>query len=168
MKQSDNWRTPEKIYSDLDLEFHFNFDPCPYPKPNWNGLKIDWGTMNFVNPPYSETEKWVKKALEQQMKGNSSILLLRLDASTRWFRDLVLPYSEIRLFDDRLHFVNEDGKSSRSDHASILAIIDARYKVRLNLPIIFWRSSNDNFKVLKFKKIVSDEEMESINHSLEG
>ena len=139
MKQSNFWRTPKKIYSDLNAEFHFTFDPCPYKMPEWDGLKVGWGKSNFVNPPYSETEKWVKKALEEYHKGNSVVMLLRLDASTKWFRDLILPNAEIRLFDDRLHFVRPDGTSSRSDHASILAVMNGSKK-RLDLPIIYWRN----------------------------
>jgi len=138
LKASDNWRTPKNIYKILDQEFHFDFDPCPYPKPKWNGLEIGWGKSNFVNPPYSETEKWIKKALEEHKKGKSVIMLLRLDASTKWFRDLLLPNAEIRLFDDRLHFVDKDDNASRSDHASILAVMDGSNK-RLDLEVIYWR-----------------------------
>ena len=60
-------------------------------------------------------------------------MLLRLDASTIWFRDLILPNAEIRLFDDRLHFINIEGKQSRSDHASILAVFNGSKK-RANIP----------------------------------
>jgi len=139
LKKSDLWRTPKKIYDDLDKEFHFDFDPCPYPKPDgFDGLKCEWGFHSFVNPPYSETEKWVKKSIDEYKKGKIVVMILRLDASTRWFRDFILPNAEIRLFEDRLCFVNTDGKSSRSDHASILAVMDEKKK-RLNLPIIYWR-----------------------------
>ena len=134
-KKTDCWRTPKKIYSDLDKEFHFTFDPCPYPRSDFDGLTVEWGSSNFVNPPYSKTEKWVKKALVECKKGKSVVMLLRLDASTKWFRDLVLPNAEIRLFYDRIHFVNVDGIQSRSDHASILAIMNGSKK-RLDLKVI--------------------------------
>lgn len=135
MKRSDCWRTPERVYNLLNSEFNFDFDPCPYPRTNFDGLKIDWGKSNFVNPPYSETEKWVKKALIEYGKGKSVVMLLRLDASTKWFRDLILPNAEVRLFFDRVWFVNPEGKQSRSDHASILAIMNGSKK-RLDLKII--------------------------------
>lgn len=138
--QGDCWRTPKHIYALLDKEFHFNFDPCPYPRPQWDGLLIDWKSHNFVNPPYSETEKWVKKALEERKKGNISVMLLRLDASTVWFRDLVLPHAEIRLFEDRLHFINTQGIASRSNFASILAIFKNAHET-VNLPVIYWRGT---------------------------
>lgn len=136
ISKSDDWRTPKAIYDALDAEFHFDFDPCPYPKPDWDGLEREWGQSNFVNPPYSETEKWCRKALVESQKGKTVVMLLRLDASTKWFRDIVLPNAEIRLFYDRISFVNSiTNKSSRSDHASILAIFNHSSK-RLDLPII--------------------------------
>ena len=132
---NDNWRTPRVIYEALDQEFHFDFDPCPS-DPSFDGLKVDWGQSNFVNPPYSQTTKWCEKALIESHKGKIVVMILRLDASTRWFRDIVLPNAEVRLFFDRIWFVNPStGKASRSDHASILAIFNDS-PIRLNLPII--------------------------------
>ena len=154
---NDTWRTPEKIYKILDQEFHFDFDPCPYPRSDFDGLEIEWKSCNFVNPPYSETELWVKKALEEHSKGKSVVMLLRLDASTKWFRDLILPNAEVRLFDDRLHFVNEDGKASRSDHASILAVMNGSKK-RLDLEVIYWRNRR-----MKEKQIIIDLEIGTSN-----
>ena len=134
----DEWRTPKKIYNLLDREFNFDCDPCPYPRSKFDGLNVEWGSSNFVNPPYSETELWIRKAIVEHKKGKSVVLLLRLDASTKWFRDLVLPNAEIRLFDDRIHFVDLDDVEKRSDHASILAVMNGSKK-RLDLPIIYWR-----------------------------
>lgn len=134
---NDDWQTPKEIYDMLNSEFHFDFDPYPFPKPQWDGLSREWGQSNFVNPPYSETEKWCRKALIESKKGKIVVMLLRLDASTKWFRDLILPNAEIRLFFDRIWFINSStGKASRSDHASILAILNHSSK-RLNLPIIY-------------------------------
>lgn len=138
LKKSDNWRTPKNIYKLLHKEFNFNFDPCPYPRRKFNGLEVEWKKRNFVNPPYSQTELWIRKALKEAAKGKLIVLLLRLDASTIWFRDLLLPNAEIRLFEDRLHFISPKGKASRSNFASVLAIL-GKSKKRLNLKVIKWR-----------------------------
>jgi len=137
-KKSDLWRTPKVIYQMLDKRYRFDFDPCPYPKPNFNGLEIEWGKRNFVNPPYSQTELWVRKALIEHSKRKLIVMLLRLDASTIWFRDLILPNAQIKIFEDRLHFINQNGKASRSNFASILIILN-RSKKRANIPILYWR-----------------------------
>ena len=76
LNHSNNWKTPNSLYSILDDEFHFDFDPCPYNEkeiilPHEDGLLIDWGYMNFVNPPYSIKlkEAFVKRAIEFKLEG---------------------------------------------------------------------------------------------------
>lgn len=78
------WLTPPEIYAALNAEFGFDFDPCPYPRPEgFDGLAIPWGRMNYVNPPFRKTDgntdgptAFVRKAIEEQQKGNSSVLLI--------------------------------------------------------------------------------------------
>lgn len=73
------WITPPDLYEKLDSEYHFDFDPCTYPK-RFNGLKIDWGKMNYVNPPFRKKDgsptAFVRKAIEEQENGKSSVLTL--------------------------------------------------------------------------------------------
>ena len=54
LKINDDWKTPKSLYDSLDKEFHFDFDPCPFKHDItlWNGLNVEWGNSNFVNPPY--------------------------------------------------------------------------------------------------------------------
>jgi len=78
------WLTPDGIYEKLNEEFQFDFDPCPCPKPvGYDSLKIEWGKRNYVNPPFRKTEgntdgptAFVRKAIAEQEKGNSSVILL--------------------------------------------------------------------------------------------
>lgn len=78
------WLTPAGVYKPLDDEFHFDFDPCPCPKPEgFDSLNIDWGNVNYVNPPFRKKDgggfgptAWVRKAIEQQKKGKTSVLLI--------------------------------------------------------------------------------------------
>ena len=73
------WITPTELYQKLDNEFHFDFDPCQYPRA-FDGLKREWGNMNFVNPPFRSKDgsptAFVRKAIEEQQKGKSSFLTL--------------------------------------------------------------------------------------------
>jgi hypothetical protein len=78
------WLTPLGIYQKLDEEFHFDFDPCPCPKPeNWDALRMEWGKMNYVNPPFRPTDgngngptAFIRKAIEEHKKGNGSVILV--------------------------------------------------------------------------------------------
>jgi len=76
------WLTPPSLWKRLDDEFHFDFDPCPFPKPDdWDAMKMEWGQSNYVNAPFSLSDgpgltAFVRKAIEQQKKGKTSVLIL--------------------------------------------------------------------------------------------
>lgn len=79
------WLMPPELYAALNDEFIFDFDPCPFPLPEeFNGLTVDWGQMNFVNPPFRRADghhdagptAFVRKAIAEQKLGRSSVLVL--------------------------------------------------------------------------------------------
>lgn len=102
---NDKWKTP------LWLMEHFknHFDPCP-PNPTFDGLKIKWESPAFVNPPYSKPILWVKKAIQENNKGVSVVMLLRVDPSTKWYKLLVESNAHFCYFNERLKF-NESSNS---------------------------------------------------------
>lgn len=77
-----NWLIPPDIYRELDSEFHFDFDPFPFPKPqDHDALKMDWGQVNFVNPPFRKEGKqgpveYIRKSIEENKKGKTVVLTL--------------------------------------------------------------------------------------------
>lgn len=110
LKNSDNWETPKDLYNKLNDEFNFDFDPCPinHDLNKWNGLQIEWGKSNFINPPYSRKlkEQFVKKAIEQSKKQKLCVLLLPVSTSTKLFHDHILPNKkEIRFIRGRVKFI---------------------------------------------------------------
>ena len=79
------WLTPEEEYKKLNKEFGFDFDPCPYPLPkNFNGLEVEWGESNWVNPPFRKEDAkdgigmtaFVHKGIEQNKKGKQVVFIL--------------------------------------------------------------------------------------------
>lgn len=116
-KENDSWATPLKVYEPLHNEFNFDFDPCPYNEGEIlvDGLKIEWGRVNFVNPPYSPELKkaFVIKAIEEYKKGKTCVLLIPVSTSTKLFHDIILPNAtEIRFVKGRISFdkINESGE----------------------------------------------------------
>src|SRR5690554_5013330 len=93
LNHSDNWETPPKLYQELDDEFNFDFDPCPINfgeiTEDTDGLLIEWGERNYINPPYSRKlkEAFVKKAIEEANKGKLCVMLLPVSTSTKLFHD---------------------------------------------------------------------------------
>ena len=88
LTHSDNWATPAEFYNKLNEEFNFDFDPCPLfdvscigggeLTPDKDGLLIEWGDRNFINPPYSRGLKdaFVRKAVEESKNGKLYVMLL--------------------------------------------------------------------------------------------
>jgi len=101
---TDKWNTPDSFYSQLHHEFNFDFDPCP-PDPEFNGLNIDWGKRNFVNPPFSNWQEWVKKGYEEHKKGKTVVFLIAARTDTKAFHEIILPHAkQIRFIKGRLKF----------------------------------------------------------------
>ena len=104
-----NWKTPKAVYQTLDAEFGFDFDPCPT-NPKFDGLSIDWGGVNFVNPPYGrQIFKWIEKGYEEYQKGKTVVFLIPSRTDTKWWHDFIMKANEIRFIRGRLKF--DDGKS---------------------------------------------------------
>lgn len=104
-RESDHWATPKYIYEQAMQKGMF--DPCPL-HAEINGLLIDWGNDNFVNPPYSQLKKWVAKSIEQHRKGKKVTLLIPARTDTKAFKDLFTYGSKITFISGRLRFNEAD------------------------------------------------------------
>ena len=111
----DNWQTPKHILDQIEKEFGKFFDPCPI-NADFNGLEIDWKSVNFINPPWSIKLKtaFVKKAIEESKKGKVCIMLIPVSTSTKLFHEDILPNAdEIRFVKGRINFIgfNSEGQN---------------------------------------------------------
>jgi site-specific DNA-methyltransferase (adenine-specific) len=115
LNHSDNWATPKDLYDSLNSEFNFDFDPCPL-NSEFDGLQMEWGKSNFINPPYSRElkEKFVQKAIEESKKGKTCVMLLPVSTSTKLFHEHILPNAtDIRFLKGRVKFagINTKGET---------------------------------------------------------
>ena len=112
LRHSDNWATPKELYDKLNAEFKFDFDPCPL-NSTFDGLVIEWGKSNYINPPYSRQlkEAFVIKAIEESKKGKICVMLLPVSTSTRLFHRYILPNAkDIRFLEGRVRFLGINTK----------------------------------------------------------
>lgn len=102
LNHGDNWATPKELYNILDEKYKFDFDPCPlaHDLRKWNGLTIEWGKRNFVNPPYSLKLKtaFVLKAIEESKKKKLCVVLIPVSTSTALFHDHIQPNAKKIIF----------------------------------------------------------------------
>ena len=128
---SNVWLTPPKI---LEALAPFELDPCACVNRPWdtatkhftekeNGLKKRWVGRVWLNPPYGEIEKWMKKLADH---GNGiALVYTRTDAN--WFFDFVWKRANGLLFlRGRVPFLYPDGKTVGNSIApSVLVSYDA-------------------------------------------
>lgn len=111
------WETPQWLFNELDIRFSFTLDVCAthanaklarYFTAETDGLVQSWhGERCWMNPPYGrEIGKWVKKAKEESMQGALVVGLLPVRTESRWWRENVWNYAEVRFIDGRLKFGN--------------------------------------------------------------
>lgn len=114
-----DWKTPKFLFEALNAEFHFDYDPCPV-QPQADGLKSDWGNINFVNPPYGrEIKKWIQKGYLEFLKGKTVVFLLPGRTDTAWWHDFVMKVTEIRFIRGRLRF---DDQKNPAPFPSAIAV----------------------------------------------
>ena len=103
--KSDLWKTPKNLYEAFMRMGYF--DPCPE-NPTFDGLKIAWKEKTYVNPPYSQINKWVDKAIKEAKKGNRITMLLPARTDTKRFEKIVDHGAMFEFIRGRLHF-NDQG-----------------------------------------------------------
>ena len=118
---NDHMKSPNWILNLFDLHRSYKwFDPCPL-NANFDGLKLkSWKYKAFVNPPYSDPEPWIDKAIEQHKLGVTVVLLLPCDVSTGWFRKLKSAGAHILFPNERLAF---GGLKEKARWSSMLMIL---------------------------------------------
>lgn len=150
INNDDNYATPPEFYEGLNIRFNFDFDPCPYNEGEIinDGLKIEWGNSNFVNPPYSQKlkEQFVIKGVEEMKKGKVCVFLLPVSTSTKLFHKWIKPNAtSIEFVEGRIKFgkrdqngnfylpLNKDGKTQSGTKDSMIVVFDGRLKNNLIL-----------------------------------
>lgn len=121
------WLTPPDLMAELNREFGFNYDACPFPRPaGFDGLREPWGKRTWVNPPFvgpgSSRSAWAAKAIEEQAKGNSSVLILPMD---RWVTKLIQAGAELRI-PRPFKWLDPKGREQQSGRPAILFILEGK------------------------------------------
>ena len=106
LEHKDHWKTPSDLYNKLNDEFNFDFDPCPL-HATFDGLSMEWGSSNFINPPYSRKlkEAFIRKSFTESQNGKMCVMLLPVSTSTKIFHEIIYPNAEIRFLKGRVKFV---------------------------------------------------------------
>jgi site-specific DNA-methyltransferase (adenine-specific) len=104
--ENDSVSTPPDLYRVLDQEFAFDYDPCPLDcKEDRLQESHPWGKSNYVNPPFSDIESWMARAVKEVEKGNRSVFLVPARTNANYWFEYVWPKaSQIRFLKGRVKF----------------------------------------------------------------
>jgi site-specific DNA-methyltransferase (adenine-specific) len=99
----NDYMTPPNIYKPILLNINrteFDLDVCcsiknipakkHFIEGKNDGLSENWEKVNWMNPPFSTCEKWIKKAVEEQLKGNTTYAIIPARIETEYFKKFVL------------------------------------------------------------------------------
>jgi transcriptional regulator with XRE-family HTH domain len=88
-----------------------------------DGLRDDWsGRIVFVNPPFSQLLKWLRRAHEQWQAGNveTVLCLVPVRPDSPWFHDTLSEDADIYLLRGRVRFLNSAGKAQHTPFSLML------------------------------------------------
>lgn len=112
--KSQEWSTPDSLFQPLHEEFGFDLDVCAttenskcarYFTLEQDALKQEWKGTCWMNPPFSQLGKWIKKAYESALAGATVVCLVPVRSNTEWFYTYCLK-GEIRFIRGRPKFGN--------------------------------------------------------------
>jgi phage N-6-adenine-methyltransferase len=93
--RTDDWSTPDELFSELDSIFHFELDACASPSnakcPRFftkddDALKHRWRGTVWMNPPYGrEISAFMEKAFEESLLGATVVCLVPSRTDTQWW-----------------------------------------------------------------------------------
>jgi phage N-6-adenine-methyltransferase len=136
---SDDWSTPLDVFQRIAARYGpFDLDPCcreatakaaKYFTKVENGLSQPWHGRVFVNPPYSDPEPWIVKAVKEVEYGCTERVVMLLPAAidTGWYHRFVIPNADVVPVRGRIRFIGWQGTPIGSPKAgNIIAIFPKR------------------------------------------
>ena len=127
----DNYETPSEIFEEITNCFGIypNLDVCATYQNrkckkffDESALSRQWTEDFFMNPPYSQSKKWVKYAYFQHIKHNvNGLAILPVSTGSTYWHDYIFDKSSIAYYKGRISFEinNIPQKNPRYDTAFV-------------------------------------------------
>lgn len=129
---NQDWKTPRIIFDKLDREFHFDKElatsECNSLMKNHyteqdDALKQKWIGRNYLNPPFKDAGKWVKKAHDESQNGGMICMIIPSKTNTKWWHRYVMKAKEVRFIESRPVFEREGYEGNKHGLPFPLSII---------------------------------------------
>ena len=134
--EKDDWQTPPRVWQPIKDMDEISLDPCAgeieFAENNFHlptdGLLEDWFDVVFVNPPFSEKEKWLKKSVQEFKYGAAKrIYVITPDSTnTSWWNDYIATDFSVSWFPNgRVEYIQpgEEDDTSGVSFGSAVSVI---------------------------------------------
>ena len=125
----DEWKTPPWLFEWLDDRFDFHVDLAAternalcslYYTKDDDSLSMAWHTFDYAtkgwcNPPYSNIDPWLDKAILEQQHGFLTVMVFPSPNGEERFGQVFSHASEIIDIVGRVHFLRPDGTECKQN-----------------------------------------------------
>ncbi len=138
-----------------------------------DGFVDDWsGRLTFVNPPFSETLRWLKRAHDQWSRGNvgSIVCLVPVRVDSRFFHETLTVEADIFLLLGRVPFGDIRGKSQHTPFSLMLVAFGTSAEQRARWAEIaegYWLARSRGLASLPNRPVVDDDAARDIDTALD-
>jgi transcriptional regulator with XRE-family HTH domain len=131
---ADFMRGVYTAFGEVDL------DPCAHPlspviarrrillSEGGDGLADDWsGRLAFMNPPFSELLKWLRRAHDQWRAGKieTVVCLVPVRTDSAWFHETLAADADIYLLQGRVRFLDSRGRGQHTPFSLMVVTLGA-------------------------------------------
>lgn len=138
-----------------------------------DGFVDDWsGGLAFVNPPFSQTLRWLKRAHQQWSCGNvgSIVCLVPARTDSRWFHETLTVEADIFLLLGRVRFADVRGRSQHTPFSLMLVAFGTSAEQRARWAENAegaWLARSGGFASLPDRPVVDDDAARDIGAALD-
>jgi transcriptional regulator with XRE-family HTH domain len=138
-----------------------------------DGFVDDWsGRLAFVNPPFSETLRWLKRAHDQWSRGNvaSIVCLVPVRVDSRFFHETLTVEADIFLLLGRVRFADIRGRSQHTPFSLMLVAFGTSAEHRARWAEIaegYWLARSRGLASLPDRPVVDDDAARDIDAALD-
>jgi len=99
-----------------------------------DGLRDAWsGKLAYVNPPYSQMLRWLRRAHEQWQEGKvaSVVCLVPVRTDSSWFHEVLSVDADIYLLQGRVRFLDTRGKGQQTPFSLMMVALGVTREQKL-------------------------------------
>lgn len=139
-KGNDEFETPDYIFKQLNRIFNFEFDAACTPDNKkcvmapFDGLYTTWQYRTFCNPPFSQKEKWIRKASFEVEENRCPICVMILPLNcmdTKVWHEIIEGRYHYEILKGRIAFIVPKTNKPKKGNNSGTVIVYFRKRIEV-------------------------------------